>query len=203
MKIKLIELAAFLSLFICVVSCLSFENDCKGIREKVMRLHVIANSDSVSDQDLKLKVRDSILSGSEEIFTSSDNLDDAKKDVESGLVSLKELAENTVREEGYNYSVSVKFEPAYFPTRQYDSVTLPAGYYSALKVIIGEGKGKNWWCVLFPPMCLPAAEKEEKVLSDVLSGDELHLVSKKPRYEVRFWIIEKLQEIKISYKSKS
>lgn len=202
MKIRLIELSAFLALFICIISCLSFEKECEDIRQKVMRLHVIANSDSPADQQLKLKVRDRILEDSEDLFSSS-TLKEAEKDVEAALDALSESAESAVRKEGCDLPVRVTFEPSYFPTRQYESVTLPAGTYKSLKVIIGEGEGKNWWCVLFPPMCLPAAQKEEDVLSAVLSEEELKLVSSKPKYEVRFWIVEKLQEIKISYKRKA
>lgn len=202
MKLKLIEIALFIALFLSVISCLSFEKDCDGIREKVLRLHVIANSDTREDQSLKLKVRDRILSESENIFSFSDNLDDAERNIEESLSTLKQCAENVVTEEGYSYNVRVSFEPSYFPTRTYENVTLPAGNYKSLKVIIGEGEGKNWWCVLFPPMCLPAVMKEEDVLSAVLSEDELSLVSAKPKYEIRFWIVEKIQEFKRSYKTK-
>ena len=202
MKLKLIEIALFIALFLSVISCLSFEKDCDGIREKVLRLHVIANSDTREDQSLKLKVRDRILSESENIFSFSDNLDDAERNIEESLSTLKQCAENAVTEEGYSYNVRVSFEPSYFPTRTYENVTLPAGNYKSLKVIIGEGEGKNWWCVLFPPMCLPAVMKEEDVLSAVLSEDELSLVSAKPKYEIRFWIVEKIQEFKRSYKMK-
>ncbi len=203
MKLKLVEIALFLSLFISVISCLSFENDCDSIRGKVLRLHVIANSDKKVDQELKLKVRDSILFESEEIFTHAESLVTAEKEMVKTLPKIEECAEKAVQNEGFSYDVTVKFEPSYFPTRTYENVTLPAGFYKSLKVIIGEGEGKNWWCVLFPPMCLSAAMKEEEVLSTVLSEDELSLVSSKPKYEVRFWIVEKLQEFKRTYKSKS
>lgn len=201
MKIKLIEISIILSLFICIISCLSFERDCESIREKVLRLHVIANSDSEADQELKLKVRDRIIEESDELFTLSENREEAEKNLQKSLSNLKTITEEVIAEEGSTATVEVRVEPSYFPVRTYEDFTLPAGIYSSLKVIIGEGKGKNWWCVLFPPLCLPAAEKREDVLSDVLSEKELKLVSSKPQYEVRFWFYEKLQEIKISYKS--
>ena len=202
MKIRFLEISAFFALFICIVSCLSFESDCESIRSKVLRLHVIANSDSEADQALKLKVRDAVLISSEELFTS-DSQSEAEREIESALDALRVSAESAVTAEGYGYSVRVTFEPTYFPTRIYGNVTLPAGIYKSLKVIIGEGAGKNWWCVLFPPMCLPAVSSEKEVLSKVLSDDELDLVGRKPKYEVRFWITEKLQEFKRSYKSKA
>lgn len=202
MKLKLMEVAAVLSLFICVISCLSFEKECDTVRGKIMRLHVIANSDSTYDQTLKLKVRDRILSESESIFKKAGSLEEAEININEGLPKLRECAQKEIAKQGYNYTVSVKAEPSYFPTRTYENVTLPAGYYKSLKVIIGEGKGKNWWCVLFPPMCLPAAEKEEDVLSNVLDEKEKQLVFSKPKYEIRFWIVEKFQEFKISHKRK-
>lgn len=201
MKVKLIELAAFLSLFICILSCMSFENDCKSIRNEIMRLHVIANSDSEADQALKLKVRDTILQKGKEIFSYSNNISSAKMQIENGTEKLIAEAEKIISSEGFDYDVNVVVGSSYFPTRQYDDITLPAGYYQSVKVIIGEGQGKNWWCVLFPPMCLPAAAKDSVRLQDVLSSDEMELVKSKPKYEVRFWIIEKFQELKRSYKS--
>ena len=203
MKIKLIEIALFLALFISVINCLSFDKECDGIREKVMRLHVIANSDTKADQNLKLKVRDNILSESEVIFSDAESLVVAEREIAKTLPEIEKCAEKALKNEGYSYDVTVKFEPSYFPTRTYENVTLPAGFYKSLKVTIGEGKGKNWWCVLFPPMCLPAATKEDEVLSAVLTEEELSLVSSNPKYEIRFWIVEKLQEFKRSYKSKT
>lgn len=202
MKLKFIEIAIILSLFICIISCLSFERDCSSIREKVLRLHVIANSDSEEDQALKLKVRDRIIEESGELFALSENTEEAEQNLKNALGELSALTEKVIMEEGSSYSVEVRAEPSYFPTKSYGNLTLPAGTYKSLKVIIGEGKGQNWWCVLFPPLCLPAAEKREELLSDVLTAKEIKLVSAKPEYEVRFWIAEKLQEFKNSYKTK-
>ena len=202
MKIKLIEISIILSLFICIISCLSFEKDCDSIREKVLRLHVIANSDSEADQNLKLKVRDRIIEESGELFTVSESREEAERNLKKSLGKLQSITEEVIKKEGSTATVQVMAEPSYFPVKAYEDFTLPAGTYSSLKVIIGEGKGKNWWCVLFPPLCLPAAEKRDDILSGVLSEKELKLVSSKPQYEVRFWFFEKLQEIKISYKSK-
>ena len=201
MKLKLIELSVILSLFICIISCLSFERVCDSVREKVLRLHVIANSDSEADQKLKLKVRDRIIEESGELFTISESRDEAEENLQKSLGELTTLTEKVIAEEGSDYSVQVRIEPSYFPVRIYENFTLPAGTYRSLKVIIGEGKGQNWWCVLFPPLCLPAAEKRGDILSDVLSENELKLVTSDRQYEVRFWLYEKLQEIKISHKT--
>ena len=96
---------------------------------------------------------------------------------------------------GYNYPVDVELKNTHFNTRVYDEVTLPAGNYDALRVIIGDGNGKNWWCVMFPPMCLPAAE-EKCELSEVLDESELKIVSNKSRYEVKFKVVELFEELK-------
>lgn len=202
MKLKLIELSVILSLFICIISCLSFERDCDSVREKVLRLHVIANSDSEADQELKLKVRDRIIEESGDLFIISESREEAEENLQKSLGELTALTEKVIAEEGSDYSVQVRIEPSYFPVRIYENFTLPAGTYRSLKVIIGEGKGQNWWCVLFPPLCLPAAEKREDILSDVLSEKELRVVTSDRQYEVRFWLYEKLQEIKISHKTK-
>ena len=202
MKLKLIELSVILSLFICIISCLSFERDCDSIREKVLRLHVIANSDSEADQELKLKVRDRIIKESGDLFAISENREEAEKNLQKSLGELTSLTEKVIAEEESDYSVQVRIEPSYFPVRTYENFTLPAGTYRSLKVIIGEGEGQNWWCVLFPPLCLPAAEKRDDILSDVLTENELKLVTSDRQYEVRFWLYEKLQEIKISHKTK-
>lgn len=196
MKIKTIEIAVIVAFVITVISTVSFENTCQGVREKVLRLHVVANSDSVCDQSLKYTVRDEILKDGESIFSGSDTAFKAEEKIRDSLSFLRESAENTVRKEGYDYKVSVNIGRMYFPTRKYESVTLPAGYYRAVKVIIGEGRGKNWWCVMFPPMCLPAAKENNPALDDILSEKENGIVCSAERYEVRFWIVEKYYEMK-------
>lgn len=195
MKTRLLEISVFLSLFVCIISCISFENDCEDIRQSVLRLHVIASSDTTEDQQLKLKVRDALLEKGADIFTENDSLIMAEEKVENSLDVLKETAESTVKELGYTYPVAVQLTESYFPTRQYENITLPAGTYNAVKVIIGEGEGKNWWCVMFPPLCLPAASENEAKLSDVLNEKGMDIVTGEKKYEVRFWIVEKYQEL--------
>lgn len=196
MKLKAIDLAVLFTLIICIAATVSFESTCKGVRDDILRLHVIANSDSTKDQTLKLKVRDSLLEQGEKLFTDCDDIIAAEKMIGTSLLSLKQIAQNTVDAEGYPYSISVSLGKSYFPTKVYDNITLPAGYYDALKIIIGEGKGKNWWCVMFPCLCLQGAYKKEARLSEVLTEKELKLVLSKPEYEVRFWIVEKYYDIK-------
>ncbi len=196
MKLKAIEISALIALIFTVISTLSFENSCEGIREKVLRLHVIAASDSAADQNMKYAVRDELLRDGESIFRGSETVIQAEEKVADSLDFLQKSAESTLKKLGCDYPVSVVLGRTYFPTRQYESVTLPAGYYNAVRVIIGEGKGKNWWCVMFPPMCLPAASKDSPDLSDLLSEKEEQIVTGGEKYEIKFWFVEKYYELK-------
>ncbi len=196
MKLKAIEISALIALIFTVISTVSFENTCEGIREKVLRLHVIAASDSVFDQNMKYAVRDELLRDGESIFRGSETVFQAEEKIGDSLDFLRESAESTLRSLGCDYPVNVILGRTYFPTRQYGDVTLPAGYYNAVRVIIGEGKGKNWWCVMFPPMCLPAASEGTPDISDILSEKENLIVSGGEKYEIKFWFVEKYYELK-------
>ena len=196
MKIRILEASAFIALFICIISCITFEKDCEDIRSNVLRLHVIADSNSSEAQSVKLKVRDAVLRESRELFEGNRSLDGAEVRLSENLDTMKAVAERTLRENGYTYSAKVEIAECYFPTRQYGDITLPAGYYNALRVVLGSGEGENWWCVMFPPMCLPAASKDEARLDDVLDEKSMEIVSDSGKYEVRFWIVEKWYELK-------
>lgn len=201
MKLKAIDLAVFFTLAVCIIATVSFESTCKDVREDILRLHVIANSDSAEDQRLKLTVRDTILQKSQSLFTDCDDIISARKLAGTSLLSLRRQAQQCITSHGYPYNVKVTLGKSYFPTRVYENVTLPAGYYNALKIIIGEGKGKNWWCVMFPSLCLPGAYSKEERLSEVLTEKEMKLVLSKPKYEVRFWLVEKYYEMKNKLKN--
>ncbi|MBV1820315.1 stage II sporulation protein R, partial [Bacteroidales bacterium MSK.15.36] len=121
--------------------------------DNIIRFHVIANSDSTPDQELKLEVRDRILEEIGGEFDNSKNIDESRKIIEQNLNRIKNIAEDQIKKEGKDYKVEVSLGNDKFPTKTYGDLTLPAGEYEALKVIIGEGKGKNWWCVMFPPLC--------------------------------------------------
>ena len=196
MKLRTIEIICFLSLIVCVfISTLNFDNKCDDIRQNVLRLHVVANSDSKRDQQLKFTVRDELLKSGTFAVGASSNKQQAQAEIEKNLPSLQQKAQQKVYECGFGYDVKVETGKSYFPTRQYEDITLPAGYYDAVKVIIGDGKGQNWWCVMFPCLCLPAATKDSVKLSDVLNEEQMEIVRKKEKYEVRFWLIEKYYEI--------
>lgn len=186
-----IEASILVALIICcALNITAFSEQCDSIRNKMLRMHVIANSDSEADQALKLKVRDAVLAEGKEIFDGSVTADEAQEKIMPHTEHLRQTALNVIKDEGYNYDVQITVQKEYFSTRTYDSsVTLPAGYYTAVKVIIGEGAGRNWWCVMFPPMCLPAADAECEI-SDVLTEEETNIVKNVDKYEFKFKIVE-------------
>ncbi len=162
----------------------------------VLRLHVIANSDSEEDQELKLKVRDAVLAKSEEILRGAASRDEAARRISAAEDSLRECALRVVRKEGYSYGVSIQLGEEEYPTRSYESCCFPAGEYLSLRIKLGDAEGKNWWCVLFPPMCLSAAgDSAEGFIEAGLSGEQYNIITQtdSPKYKVRFKLLEALE----------
>lgn len=166
----------------------------ENISEEVFRLHILANSDSDADQQLKLKVRDEILKKGEIVFASSDSIEETIKLCKDNIGVFQETAEQCLKDNGSNYSVKVYVDKEYFNTRKYDEITLPSGIYNALKIVIGQGKGHNWWCVMFPAICLSSVTDDE--LNKYLTEDEQKLVNSDSKYEVRFKIVEIYEKFK-------
>ena len=178
-----------------ILSVSGFIKTSQNIRNDVLRLHVLANSDTVEDQDLKLKVRDAVLEEGKDIFGGEINVENAEEKISTEKSRLVDAAENVVKQNGFDYDVDVFVADEYFGTRSYGDITLPAGNYTAVKVTIGESAGHNWWCVMFPPMCLPAAEDKTDI-DMYLSEDEVKVVKCNPEYDVRFKIVEWYEQIK-------
>ena len=191
-----IEASILIAIIICCVFNInSFSQQCDSIRGKMLRMHVIANSDSEEDQSLKLEVRDAVLSAGKELFDGSITSKEAIEKISPHIDMLEQTALKVIKDNGFDYNVKITVAEEYFKTRTYDnSLTLPAGDYTAIKVIIGEGQGENWWCVMFPPMCLPSAVAECEI-SDVLSDDEADIVTDNEKYKFRFKIVEVFQEL--------
>lgn len=164
----------------------------QNLADKVVRLHVLANSDSEEDQALKLRVRDVVLAQAEELLGGSMNRAEAESLLRGQLLELERLALQTVREEGYSYSVTVELADTDFPTRDYGGFTLPAGEYLALRVLIGEAEGQNWWCVVFPPLCTAAAvDVSETALVGGLEEEEVALITEESaEYVLKLKIVE-------------
>ena len=186
-------LAAFL--VTALLSLTAFGAACGEVRKDVLRMHVIANSDSEADQALKLQVRDAVLAAGGTLFDGTLTVEQAESLVENDLAALQAAADRVLQANGADYGAKVEVARDFFPTRTYaDDVTLPAGVYTAVRVTLGSGAGQNWWCVMFPPLCLPAAEGET-ALSDVLSSAETDVVEKSPRLEPRFKLVELFEKI--------
>lgn len=196
MKLKAIDFAVLAALVFCIISTVSFEKSCQGIRQEVIRLHVIANSDSDCDQQLKLYIRDALINKTQGIFTKCTDIISAEKSIKSSMSLIKEIALECAEEYGCEENIAVTLGRSYFPTRVYDDITLPAGYYKALKVIIGKGEGKNWWCVMFPQLCLPGTYKKTELLEKALNDREMEIVLSPEKYEVKFWLVEKYYDFK-------
>lgn len=162
------------------------------LAEKVVRLHVLANSDSEEDQALKLEVRDAVLSYAEGLLDPAADRREAEGLLRGQLLELEVAAEETIRAAGYDYPVSVELANTEFPTRRYGGFLLPAGEYLALRVLIGEAEGQNWWCVVYPPLCAAAAaEVPETAMAAGFSEEQVRLITEDgPRYELRFKTVE-------------
>ena len=203
MSKKFIIQAALLIGFITAVFCegiCAFAESRRGITEDVFRLHVIANSDSDEDQALKLRVRNAVLEASADIFGGAVSAADAKQLSEENLQLFEDAAAAEIAASGYDYPVRCEVGTVHFDRRVYGSAELPEGDYSALRVIIGEGEGKNWWCVMFPALCLPAVTNTDEVLSlaaenGVISTEELELMQDPENYEVKLYFAEVIKKL--------
>ena len=194
MILKRWEAALLLSLLMAVLFCVIPMQEQAILSEKLVRLHVLANSDEPDDQRLKLEVRDAVLAASAHAETIDERL----------LAELQAAAQTVVAQNGYDYFVQVRYEPYYFDTRRYETFALPAGMYDSVQVILGEGAGKNWWCVMYPPLCAGICEENlaEIAASAGLSEKEISFICEENGYVLRFqlvdfWgkVVHKLREI--------
>ncbi len=162
------------------------------LQEKMIRLHVIANSDSDADQTLKLHVRDAVLCRAEDILRQSADMTEARARLRDSLPAIGDAAAQELAAQGSGYAVSVSLEDTEFPRKTYDGFALPAGEYLALRVVIGAGEGRNWWCVVYPPLCTTAAcELEGVALEGGMTADDLSLMTgENAGYVLRFRSLE-------------
>ena len=206
---NILLLSIFIGTFITLVFTLVTKsysyNIQKGIADEVIRLHVLANSDEDYDQQLKIKVKDGIVKMLENELHNSMTKDETRIVLLKNLDKIEKRAEEIIKENGYNYNVNAKISFDDFPTKEYADVILPAGEYEALKIEIGEAKGKNWWCVMFPPLCFVDASvkevpKEDKeILKSVLTDTEYDIVTKAKNennipIKIKFKIVEWWQQ---------
>ncbi len=158
-KLKTWEIALMLGVLIAIVAGSWLGREQRELADSVIRFHVIANSDSEEDQTLKLAVRDRVLAQAEGLYPEDATLAEAQAALEGPLSALAAAGLAVVEEQGFDYPVTAQLTDCWFPTKEYEGFALPAGNYTALRVVIGEGKGQNWWCVAFPPLCLGAASE--------------------------------------------
>ena len=188
--VKSVVVATVISI---IFSLIPFSAQCKNISGEVFRLHILANSDLETDQQLKLKVRDRVLKYTESIFKNSDNKQDAEIKISENLQDIANVAQDEIYKNGFNYSVKVQMCNMYFNTRYYENVTMPSGMYDALRIIIGEGKGKNWWCVMYPSMCIGSAT-DYNALKENVNEDEYKMMTENT-YEYKFKLVEYFNKI--------
>ncbi len=202
-KVKMVIILSFLLFIYTSICAISYaQNISTDIADSVFRLHVIANSDSKEDQDLKYIVRDNLLSYMNEICSNCETKQEAINIVTENKDKFEEIAKSTIKEQGFSYDVKINIGNFEFPTKNYGDILLPAGYYDALRVEIGEAKGQNWWCVMFPPLCFVdvtsgvVPEESKEVMEENLSEEEFALVSDSSNDELqfKFKLIEFFQE---------
>ena len=163
-----------------------------AISENLIRLHVVANSDSDDDQKLKIKVRDAIIEKCGNIFCKTKDIETARKNVCENIDVIKMCAQEEIRRNGFNYDVSINLTMEDFPTKEYGELILPKGTYEALKVEIGKAEGQNWWCVLFPPLCfvndtcVSIDETSVETFSQNIGSDKKEFLSKDKNSSVEF-----------------
>ena len=196
MKKRIFILLLTLTLLIGILTVLPVHSEAL-IYDQVVRLHVIANSDSEEDQSLKLLVRDAILERTNLLLAGTASKDEARSIIEGNMQELQQIAKSVIAKNGYSYPVSIEFGEEEYPTKTYESCAFPAGEYLSLRINIGAAEGKNWWCVLFPPLCLSAATDKDAFTSVGITDSQYQIIteSNKPKYKIKFKILESFSEI--------
>jgi len=205
-RILVIFILLTLYFFICAFSYARSVSE--NIADSVFRLHVIANSDSVEDQNLKIKVRDELISYMNVLSKDATSKEEVMQIAKTNKKKFEKIAKEVIYENGFNYTINSTVGKAEFPTKNYGDISLPAGNYDALKIEIGEAKGQNWWCVMFPPLCfvdvssgiVPDESKEE--IKENLNDEEYDLISKTDNSEIsfKFKLIEFFQNLRLGSK---
>ena len=184
----------FISVVIALVvvflyAFLPFEQECRNISDEVLRIHILADSDDEYDQQLKLKVRDEILNYTCGLYSDVSSKEEAIQITDEHIDEIISTAENTLKSNGCQKKVTAQILDMNFNTRYYDDITMPSGNYTALRVTIGSGEGKNWWCVMYPSLCLYSAS-DSKSLQDELTDKQYEVITQKPKYEFKFKVLE-------------
>lgn len=200
MQKRFIAVLFLLTSLILILNCLPVHGEAE-IYDTVVRLHVLANSDSEEDQALKLKVRDALLEISDGILTDCKSQEEAASAIEKSKDLLTQAANEVIRSAGFDYPVNIELGYENYPERTYENCCFPSGEYLSLRVLIGHAEGQNWWCVLFPPLCLSAAsadqskDPEDAFISVGLNKEQYGIITEtgKTKYKIRFKILEAVE----------
>ncbi len=202
---RFILVSALLIIYVCISAVSYTHAVTTDIADSVFRLHVIANSNSDEDQNLKYIVRDKVIEYMSSISQNASFKEEVIKIAKANLDKIQAIASQTIRENGYTYSVNVEVGNFSFPSKRYGDITLPPGYYDALRIKIGKAEGQNWWCVMFPPLCFVdvtsgvVPDESKEIMKENLSKEEFDLISKNSNeVKVKFKIVEVLQNFTIS-----
>lgn len=202
---RFILVSALLIIYVCISAVSYTHAVTTDIADSVFRLHVIANSDSDEDQNLKYIVRDKVIEYMSSISQNASSKEEVIKIAKANLDKIQAIASQTIRDNGYTYSVNVEVGNFSFPSKIYGDITLPPGYYDALRIKIGKAEGQNWWCVMFPPLCFVdvtsgvVPDESKEIMKENLSKEEFDLISKNSNeVKVKFKIVEVLQNFTIS-----
>jgi stage II sporulation protein R len=192
---RTVKIATYLLVITLLLSVMPTDAEA-DIYEDTIRLHILANSDSREDQELKIMVRDKLLIKYGEKLRSAGSFDAAEELVQKILPEIEEYAESVIKDFGYDYKVSALLSEEWYETRDYDGFSLPCGYYTSLRILIGEGDGKNWWCVMYPPLCTELASEEAPADDGLIdyTKEELLLISG-GKYNIKFKILEDLSRV--------
>ncbi len=189
-------LGAGLLLAMLITPLAGFGQRCAQVRQEVLRLHILANSDSEADQALKLRVRDAVLEETGGLFATAGTLEEAQAAALENLPAIEAAARRALAEAGSDAPVKAELTRMYFNTREYgEDTTLPAGEYQALRLSIGEARGRNWWCVMFPPLCVPAAEAAVEGQESKAAEEDIEALNQEPHYRLSFAVVEWLEEL--------
>lgn len=189
------KIAAYLLIITLLISVMPTDEEA-NIYEDTIRLHILANSDSREDQELKIVVRDGVLNEFGERLRLAGSFEAAEKLCERLIPEIEKYAEGIIREAGYSYDVNIKLGEEWYETRDYDGFSLPCGYYTSLRILIGEGEGKNWWCVMYPPLCTELASESAPADDGLIdyTKEEMILISS-GKYNIKFKILEDLSRV--------
>lgn len=212
---KIVILSGLIFVIIAIIICgiISYSRSVTdSLSQEVIRFHVVANSDLIDDQLLKQKVRDEVIEFIEPLIKECESVDDTRYILKGSLPIIKQISEEVIRDWGRDYEVYVALDKANFPSKSYGDIVLPAGEYEACRIIIGEGKGENWWCVMYPPLCyldvatgvVPLEGKEQ--LETELNEEQYQFITRQneDKYEIKFKLVETINSIfcKSDYKTK-